>query len=84
MSTLIKSLEDLKERAQAEDGCECFIVLAGGLVKSSKQIWYWADSNTFDVHEDIDGTDWEEVGLEVIANETNIIEALNNKSLYAY
>lgn len=87
MSTLVTSLSDLQDRANFninEDGCQCFVSLAGGLIKSSKQIWYYPESNTYDVHNDIDDTDFEEIDLPTLTRETNIIEALDKGALYAY
>lgn len=84
MTTLIKSIEDLQTRAQKEDGCECFIVLGGGLVKSSKQIWYHKDSELWDIYNDIDGSDLEDLSLMELTKNTNIIKALKAGALFQY
>lgn len=83
MYTKIKDLEDLKTRASEEGGCECFIAL-NSLVRSSKQVWYWSESNTWDVHNDIDGTDIDGMTFDELKSDTNIIKALNAGALYAY
>ena len=85
--TKITTLADLQERANINlnpNGLECFILLGGGLVKSSKQIWYYPEEDRYDVHSDIDDADWEEIYLDTLERETNIIEALNKGALYAY
>ena len=85
--TKITTIKDLQDRGNIhfnEDGCECFILLAGGLVKSSKQIWYYPEEDRYDVHNDIDETDDEGMSLMDMTKKTNIIEALKKAALYAY
>ena len=85
--TKITTLADLQERANINlnpNGLECFILLGGGLVKSSKQIWYYPEEELYDVHNDIDETDDEGMSLMEMTKKTNIIEALKKGALYAY
>ena len=85
--TKITTLQDLKDRANMQindGGLECFIVLAGGLMKSSKQIWYYPEEDRYDVHNDIDDTDQDNLTLTQLTQKTNIIEALDKGALYAY
>ena len=85
--TKITTLADLQERANINlnpNGLECFILLGGGLIKSSKQIWYYPEEDRYDVHNDIDDTDLEEIYLDTLEQETNIIEALNKGALFTY
>lgn len=79
----IKTIEELKERAQATDGCECFIVLKGG-ARSSKQVWYFPESELWSVHNDIDDTDMEDLSILELAHNTNIVEAIKRGALFAY
>ena len=82
--TKIKNLQELKDLSSEDGGCECFISLAEGLSKSSKHVWYYPESNTWDWYNDIDGTDFEDMGMDVMMNETNIMKALDSGTLYAY
>ena len=83
----ITTLADLQERANINlnpNGLECFILLGGGLIKSSKQIWYYPEEDRYDVHNDIDDTDQDNLTLTQLTQKTNIIEALDKGALYAY
>ena len=85
--TKITTLADLQERANFNlnpNGLECFILLVGGLIKSSKQIWYYPEEDRYDVHNDIDDTDQDNLTLTQLTQKTNIIEALDKGALYAY
>ena len=83
---LIKDVEDLKRRAtrdpNTEDWMECFIQL--GVGRSSKRVIYYPDSDTFDVHHEIDDTYSEDVTLDYLEKNTHIIEALEKNALYEY
>ena len=80
----ITNLTELKCLASENvDGCECFISL-GNCIKSSKQIWYFPDTETWDVHNDIDDSDIEDMYLEHLIRDTNIIKALNAGQLFTH
>lgn len=54
MATPINTLEELRTLANVENsadtnGVECFILLAGGLCRSSKNVWYDGDAH-LDAH----------------------------------
>ncbi len=79
----IKDLEELKKLASPE-ALECFISLAGGAVRSSKNIAYCPQDDTFDVFNEIDGS-WEEsLSEKDLWNLTNIGEALDKGALWSY
>lgn len=85
--TKIKDIEELKALATKEedDGpLECFIALAGGVARSSKDIYYDASKEKpWEVYHDVDDhrawyTD------EELRTQTNIVEAIERGALYMY
>lgn len=83
MSKQIKSIAELKREASKQSGLDGFILLAGGLMRSSKQIYYDTVSKVFEIWNDIDGTTLT-VSEAELKTETNIIEALKKGCLYKY
>ena len=83
MADRINSLTELKKFAQAEEGVECFIALNGGF-RSSKRIWYNPKTNLFDVFNEIDDSDQEDLHSSQLWNESNIGEALDKGALWRY
>lgn len=78
----INSIDELKRLA--EYSLECFIVLCGGGLRSSKRINYFPQDGSWDVFHSIDGS-WMEYGSdEELEEETNIIDAIENGALYAW
>jgi len=72
----VKSIAHLKELAQADDnGADVSILLAGGIVRSSKQIWYDPKTNKFSVFSSISG-DINSMTEEQLGIFTNVIEAI--------
>jgi hypothetical protein len=75
----VKSIEQLKKLASNENGVDCFIALAGGLARSSKQVWYlngkWEVFNSIDDTEQVltDGQ---------LHTDSNIGEAIDKGCLY--
>ena len=80
--TLITSLEHLRKLAYNRQ-CDCFISLAGGMMRSSKDIYYYPDQKKFEVFSSIDETIrmYTDKGL---ARYTNIVEAIEKKALFKY
>ena len=78
----IESIKQLKNLAQREKGCDCFIALNGGL-RSSKYIKF--ENGIFYIFNEIDDTEQEltEDELQNVSI-TNIGKAINLKSLYLY
>lgn len=80
---LIKSIKELKELSSGDEPLECFITLAGGLVKSSKSILY--HNKKFSVVNEIDGTEQSLTEKQLKdPTYTNIYTAIKNKALFAY
>lgn len=78
----INSIDELKRLA--EYGLECFIVLCGGGLRSSKRITYFPQDGSWDVFHSVAG-DWEEYASDKeLEDETNIISAIESGALYAW
>ena len=83
----INSLEELKKEAVYDDNrgmAEFFMLLAGGTCRSSKRITYYPETNTFDVHNEIDDSYEEELTEDQLRNETHIVLAIENGAFYKY
>lgn len=82
----INSIDELKKEALYDDQkgmTEFFIILNFGL-RSSKRIVYFPDTNTFDVHNEIDDSYEEDLSEEQLINDTHIGLAIENGALYKY
>lgn len=82
----ITTMEALKREAEYDDRkgmAEFFIVLNGGF-RSSKRIVYFPDTNTFDVHNEIDDSWEEDLTEEQLVNNTHIVFAIENGAFYKY
>ncbi len=80
----IASLEELKKEAlyrENENMAEFFISLNGGL-RSSKRIAYFPETNTFDVHNEIDDSFEDDLTEDQLRNETHIALAIENGAFY--
>ena len=81
----ITTVQQLKHEAKSNDGSftDFYIVLNFGL-RSSKRILYNEDTNTFDVHNEIDDSYQDDLTEEQLREETHIIEAMENGALHKY
>lgn len=79
----IVSLETIKKECKKGSGVDCFISLAGGLMRSSKNI-YW-NGKTFEILNEIDGTT-QNLSEKQLMDEslTHIGKALELGALYQY
>jgi len=85
MPKKIKSIDELKQIADNEDGAECYIVLAGGLAKSSKLIKYHEPNDKFYIINYVDSTTQELKPKQLLNKKyTNIGEAIIKNAFYAY
>ena len=78
----IKTIGDIQDIAQVEP-LECFIALAGGMIRSSKTIFYYPELEQYEVTHEIDDTTELLSEKEMLEN-TNIGEALKVGALFAY
>lgn len=77
----IKDLEQLKKKA-AKGSIEVFLMLNFG-IRSSKDLSYNEKTDTWSIFNYIDDT-LQTLKTEELADNTNIIEALEKKALYQY
>lgn len=83
----IASIEELKREAAYDDKlgmAEFYMLLAGGVARSSKRITYYPEKNTFDVHNEIDDSYEEDLTEEQLRNETHIVTAIENGAFFKY
>jgi hypothetical protein len=83
----IVSIDQLKQEATYDDRkgmAEFFMLLAGGICRSSKRITYYPDTNTFDVHNEIDDLYDEDLTEEQLQNETRIVLAIEQGAFFKY
>lgn len=82
----ILSIDELKKESVYDDKkgmAEFFITLNFGL-KSSKRVIYYPDTDTYDVHNEIDDSYQEDLTEEQLRNETHIVFAIENGAFYNY
>jgi hypothetical protein len=81
----ILSLDELKEAALYDEReiAEFFITLNFNL-RSSKRIIYFSDTDTFDIHNEIDDSWQEDLPASELANQTLIVEAIEKHAFYKY
>jgi hypothetical protein len=82
----IHSLEELKKEAsydEKEGMAEFFIILNGGF-RSSKRIAYYPETNTYDIHNEIDDSYEEDLREEQLLNDTHIGIAIERGALFKY
>ena len=82
----IQSIKELKEVAGAsgEGFTDFFIVLGGGIAKSSKRISYDPSGNTFTIINEIDDSVQEDISEDELKVETMIVEAIEKGAFYQY
>ena len=80
--TKIQSISQLKKEACKESGFDGFIALGDGNIRSSKQIFYNQDDDTYTIFHGIDGS--EGVLTEEELTLSNIGIAIKNNRLYKY
>lgn len=82
----IASIEELKKESEYDDrkGMAEFFILLNFNLRSSKRITYYPDTNTFDVHNEIDDSYEEDLTEEQLINETHIGVAIERGALYKY
>ncbi len=80
---IIKDIEHLKSEAYEVnwDYADFFMILAGGLARSSKRISYRPDFGEFLIITEIDGA-FQEVKTNQLGTETNLLEAISKKALF--
>jgi hypothetical protein len=82
----ITSLDELKREAvyNEKTGMSEFYILLNGGLRSGKRIVYYPDTNTYDVHNEIDDSYQEDLTEEELINETHIVLAIEQGALFKY
>jgi len=82
----IKSIEELKKVANFDDRNSCteFYIRLNGYARSSKRIFYYPSTNTFDIYNAIDDLFQDDLTEEQLRNETMIVEAIEKGAFYQY
>ncbi len=80
--TKIESIDKLKEIAENKVA-DCFISLAGGAMRSSKDITYDPETNLFQVFNLIDESE-QLLSEDGLSTRSNIAEAIENGAFYKY
>jgi hypothetical protein len=82
----ITSIEELRKESIYDDrkGMAEFFILLNFNLRSSKRIVYYPDTNTFDVHNEIDDSYEEDLTEEQLKNETHIGLAIERGAFFKY
>ena len=78
----IGSIDELKKRSKSEP-LDCFILLAGGLCRSSKSVFYDTKQKKFSIINEIDDTE-DDLTAEELYTKSNIGKAINAGTFYRY
>lgn len=79
---LVLSIEHLKDLCDINGRAEFYIILAGGLSRSGKQIHYDKLSRKFEIYNEIDGTWQSELSDKQLHLKTIIPEAIEKSSMF--
>lgn len=82
----ITSIEELKKEAEYDDrkGMSEFFIAMNFGCRSSKRIIYYPDTNTFDVHNEIDDSFEEDLTEDQLRNESHIVVAIESGAFFKY
>jgi hypothetical protein len=82
----IKTLEALKKAAKNKKGdlTDFYMLVAGGLARSSKRIIYHPSTKTFDVFNEIDDSFQENLTAKDLKEQTFIVDAIEAGTFYKY
>ena len=78
----VTSIEHLKQLSNINGRAEFYILLAGGLCRSSKEIHYDEHTKRFDVYNETDDTYQSNLTEKSLHTKTNIPEAIEKGALY--
>ncbi len=79
---VVLSIEHLKDLCDINGRAEFYIILAGGLGRSGKQIHYDKLSLKFEIFNEIDGTWQDDLSEEQLHSQTIIPEAIEKSSMF--
>ena len=78
----VTSIEHLKQLSNINGRAEFYMLLAGGLCRSSKEIHYDEQTKRFDIYNEIDDTYQSNLTEKSLHTKTNIPEAIKNGVFY--
>lgn len=79
---LVLSIDHLKELCDINGRAEFYIILAGGLSRSGKEIHYDKISRKFEIYNEIDETWQSELSENELHSKTMIPEAIEKSSMF--
>jgi hypothetical protein len=79
---LVLSIEHLKELCDINGRAEFYIIIAGGLSRSGKQIHYDKLSRKFEIYNELDETWQSELSEKELYSKTIIPEAIEKSTMY--
>lgn len=79
---LVESIEHLKNLCDVNGRAEFYIILAGGLCRSGKQIHYDRASNKFEIYNETDETWQRSVSEKQLYSKTIIPEAIDKSAMF--
>ena len=79
---LVLSIEHLKELCDINGRAEFYIILAGGLCRSGKEIHYDKISLKFEIYNEIDETWQSDISENELYSKTMIPEAIEKSSMF--
>ncbi|MBT9483343.1 hypothetical protein [Sediminibacterium sp.] len=78
----VTSIEHLKQLSNINGRAEFYMLLVGGLCRSSKEIHYDEQTKRFDIYNEIDDTYQSNLTEKALHTKTNIPEAIKNGVFY--
>ncbi len=79
---IVNSITHFKELCNINGHAEFEIILAGGLCKSAKRVWYYSETDTFDINNEIDDSWQEDLTEDELMKNTMIYEAIKKHALF--
>jgi hypothetical protein len=79
---LVKSVKHLKKLCDINGRAEFYIILAGGLCRSGKEIHYDKQEGKFEIYNEIDDSWQIDVTEKQLYTDTNIPEAIEKSAMY--
>lgn len=79
---VVRSIKHLKKLCDINGRAEFYIILAGGLCRSGKEIHYDSQSDKFDIYNEIDDSWEEDLSEKQLHLQTNIPEAIEKSSMF--
>ena len=79
---LVSSMDHLKRLCTINGWAEFYIILAGGLCRSGKQIHFDISTNSFEIYNEIDETWQRDLTEQALYKKTMIPEAIEKEAMF--